>query len=59
MANKKNEKDKNEVAELLRDLLIVELAKTGAPQAEIRKVIGVSINRVNGIAKFFTKKKDA
>jgi hypothetical protein len=40
----------------LQDLLIVELAKAGAPQKEIRKLLGVSIVRVNRVASLLQRK---
>jgi hypothetical protein len=40
----------------LQDLLIVELAKSGAPQREIRKLLGVDIGRVNGVARLLNRK---
>lgn len=36
--------------ELLRDLLILELAKEGVPQLEIRKIVKCDVHRVNRIA---------
>jgi len=57
MAQKKNESQKDPIAELLRDLLIVELAKADVPQLEIRKVVGCDIHRVSRIAKVLNKAK--
>jgi hypothetical protein len=57
MAQKKNESQKDPIAELLRDLLIVELAKANVPQLEIRKVVGCDIHRVSRIAKVLKKAK--
>lgn len=45
------------VEELLRDLLIIELAKAGIPQLEIQKILGGDINRINRIAKYFKSRK--
>ncbi len=42
-------------AELLRDLLIIELAKANVPQLEIRKIVGCDIYRVSRIAKVLKK----
>jgi hypothetical protein len=50
-------KKKRTVEELLQDLIILELAKAGVPQAEIQKVVGVDILRVNKIAKCFKDKR--
>jgi len=47
----------NEVAELLKDLIIVELGRAGVPQLEIRKIVGGDIHRVNRIVKFMKKNK--
>lgn len=60
MAKKRNNNQfgaTGEVAELLRDLLIVELAKTGVSQSEIRKIVGCDMNRVSRIARHFKKAK--
>jgi hypothetical protein len=43
--------------EVLKDLLITELAKANVPQLEIRKIVGCDIHRVNRIARFFRKEK--
>jgi uncharacterized membrane protein len=46
-------KDENDsrVLELLQDLLIASLGKAGVKQAEIRKIVGCSMDRVNRIVK--------
>ncbi len=44
-------------AELLRDLLIVELAKAGVPQSEIRKIVGCDMHHVSRIARHLKKAK--
>jgi hypothetical protein len=46
-----------EVTELLRDLLIVELAKAGVSQPAIRKLVGCDMHRVSRIARHFKKPK--
>jgi Trp operon repressor len=46
-----------EVATLLRDLLIVELAKAGVPQREIRAAVGGDLNRVTRFARLLKKRK--
>jgi hypothetical protein len=38
--------------ELLKKLLIVELAIAGVPQREIGKIVGISLGAVNRIAKY-------
>ena len=40
----------------LQDILIVELARSGAPQQEIRKLLGVDIVRVNRVARLLNRK---
>ena len=57
---KKTKKQNDGTAALLKDLLIVELAKVNVPQSEIRDIAGVDMGRVNRIARYFKKrKKDA
>lgn len=46
------------VAELLRDLLIVELAKAGVPQLDIRRLVGCDVHRVSRFAKLLKKAKN-
>ena len=59
-SKKKTTKRQVDVAELLTDLLIVELAKAGVPQLEIRKVVGCDVHRVSRIARYFKQAgKDA
>ncbi len=50
---KKEQKD--QTADLLKDLLITELGKAGVPQLEIRKIVGGDIHRVNRIVKYLKK----
>ncbi len=57
MPKKAQRKKADPVSELLKDLLIVELAKAGATQSEIRNIVGGDIVRVNRIARFFKKNK--
>jgi len=47
--------DTNKQVELLQDLLILELGKTGMSQPEVRKIVGVDIRRVNRILKHLKK----
>jgi len=56
MAAKKQPKRKDQAIEILKNLLIIELAKAGVSQPEIRKVVGGEMARVNRIARFFKKK---
>lgn len=41
----------NEIAELLKDLLIAQLGIAGVPQQAIRQIVGCDMNRVNRIVK--------
>lgn len=44
------------VEELLQNLIIVQLAIAGVGQRQIRKIAGVSVERVNRIAKLIKQK---
>ena len=55
MIKKRNKKEFDSSAELLRDLLITELGKAGVPQLEIRKIVGCDIHRVSRIVKHIKK----
>lgn len=57
MPPKKEQKQKDEIVGVLKNLMIVELAKAGVPQPEIRRIVGVDMARVNKIARFFKKKQ--
>ena len=58
MASKKQSKiNEDPTAELLRDLLIVELYKAGVLGSEIRKLIGCDMNRISRITKVLNKAK--
>lgn len=50
----KNEQ-KQTTDELLQDIMIIQLAQSGLTQHQIREIVGVHINRVNRIAKYFKK----
>ncbi len=52
-------KKKEEATELsvLQDLLIFQMASAGVPQAQIRKAVGLDMNRVGRIAKLAKKTK--
>lgn len=44
-------KSESTVLSTLQDLLIFQMASSGVPQAQIREVIGLDMNRVARIAK--------
>jgi hypothetical protein len=44
-------KSESTVLSTLQDLLIFQMASSGVPQAQIREVIGLDMNRVTRIAK--------
>ena len=50
-------KDDSKVEELLRDLIIVQLALAGIPGHDIRDVAGVDMNRVTKILKAVKKSR--
>lgn len=56
MAIKKAAK-KQSTEDLLRDILIVQLATAGLTQHQIREIAGVDIHRVNRIVKHFKKRE--
>jgi hypothetical protein len=59
MPKDKRSKQKDDAAEALKSLLIVELAKAGVPQPNIRKIVGCDMWRVSEIARHFkTRKKE-
>jgi|GEM_PF-1892947 hypothetical protein len=53
----KRQKKEITLEDLIRDLIIITLAKEGIPQVEIRDIVGGDIYRVNRIAKYFKGKK--
>ncbi len=55
MARKKAAKTDDEIAELLRNLLIVQLGLAKVAQNDIRKIVGCSMGRVNDILKHLPK----
>lgn len=55
MARKKAANTDDEIAELLRDLLIVQLGLAKVAQNDIRKILGCSMGRVNDILKHLPK----
>lgn len=54
---KRNTATKNRTEELLEDLLILLLGKEGVTQHEIRKIVGVDINKVSRIVKNLGRKQ--
>jgi hypothetical protein len=50
-------KDPVDVAELLKDMLIVQLALAGVQQRAIRDIVGCDMNRVSRIARHLKPKK--
>jgi len=54
---KSKQKEKT-IEDLLRELMIVQLALAGVGQHQIREIVGVDIHRVNRIAKHIKKTKD-
>jgi hypothetical protein len=57
MAKEKQQKAQT-VEELLRDMMIVQLALAGIGQHQIRQIVGVDIHRVSRIAKLIKKAKE-
>jgi hypothetical protein len=54
---KRIEKSKDEMTELLRDLLIVQLGLARVPQAKIREIAGCDLNRVNRVVSLLRTRK--
>ena len=46
------------VEDLLRDMMIVQLALAGVTQHQIREIVGVDMHRVGRIAKHIKKSKE-
>ena len=46
----------DQTAELLRDLIIIQLGLAGVAQKEIRNIVGVDMNRINRICKILPPK---
>jgi hypothetical protein len=53
----KNIDSEERVVELLRALIIVELGLAGVGQAQIRKIVGGSMNDINGIVKLLRSRR--
>ena len=51
MAKKKSTKEKSDSAEVLRDILIVQIGMADVPQNVIRNIVGCDMNRVTRIVK--------
>ncbi len=54
---KRQKRDGDHVAEVLKDLLITQLSAAGVPQQAIRKIVGCDANRVSRIAKHIKSAK--
>jgi len=57
MESLKKQKKSATTEDLLKDLMIIFLAKEGVPQSDIREIVGGDIYRVNRIAKYFKTSK--
>jgi hypothetical protein len=53
----KNFDSEERMVELLRALIIVELGLAGVGQAQIRKIVGGSMNDINGIVKLLRSRR--
>jgi transposase-like protein len=56
---KKQIADSARVADLVRDLLITQLASAGVGQTEIRQIVGCDIVKVNRIVKHMKRRRNA
>ena len=54
--NMKNKKSKS-VERLLTDLLIIELSKSKIAQPDIQKILGIDMNRISHIARYFKSRR--
>ena len=52
MTRKNNKNAQDNTEELLKKILITQLAIAGVPQREIAKITGISLTSVNRIAKY-------
>lgn len=57
MAKGKQQKQQS-VEDLLRDMMIVQLALAGVAQHQIREIVGVDMHRVSRIAKHIKKARE-
>jgi hypothetical protein len=55
LAKKKVPTPEEEMVELLRNMLIVQLGIAKVPQNDIRKIAGCGINRINDVLKHIPK----
>jgi hypothetical protein len=55
LANKKPPTPEEEVVELSRNMLIVQLGMAKVPQNDVRKIAGCGINRINDVLKHILK----
>lgn len=55
VSKNKNSTATDRTAELLRDLMIIQLGLAGVGQKEIRSIVGGNMNRVNKIVKLLRK----
>jgi len=51
--------DETTILSVLQDMFIFQLASAGVPQSQIRGAVGLSMNRVNQIAKLAKKPRKA
>lgn len=56
---RKGSQDKDSVVEVLKNILIAQLAVAGLPQQNIRKIVGVNNNRVSAIVRHVTSARGA
>ncbi|MGA2971709.1 MAG: hypothetical protein ABSE39_03680 [Candidatus Bathyarchaeia archaeon] len=54
---KRTRQSKDEMTELLRDLLIVQLGLAKVPQMKIREIAGCDLNRVNRVVSLLRTRK--
>lgn len=50
--------ESDRTAELLRDLIIIQLGLAGVGQKEIRSIVGADMNRINRIVKMVRSKSN-
>jgi hypothetical protein len=55
LARKKSPTPEEEMVELLRNMLIIQLGMAKVPQNDIRKIAGCGINRINDVLKHIPK----
>jgi hypothetical protein len=57
MSKSKGNSDKDEILDVLKDLLITSLGAAGVKQTEIRKIASCDMNRVNRIVKHIERSR--